>query len=59
MTRPYTQAAPAPLLYVTLRQEPKPILERFGSATAVGKTPFPALAPARTAHFYLLAEPRP
>jgi 4-amino-4-deoxy-L-arabinose transferase-like glycosyltransferase len=59
MTRPYTQAAPAPLLYVTLRQEPKPILERFAGAEAIGETRFPKVAPARTAHFYLLAEPRP
>jgi hypothetical protein len=58
MTRPYTSSTPQPLLYVTLRQAPKSITEHFGASTMVGQDSFSTVAPARTARFYLLAEPQ-
>ena len=58
LTRPYTQSAPEPLLYVTLRRSSQSILEHFGAATMLGQDTFPSAVPARTARFFTLAEPR-
>jgi 4-amino-4-deoxy-L-arabinose transferase-like glycosyltransferase len=58
MTRPYTSVTPAPLLYVTLRLAPPRVAEHFARAELVDQESFPKVAPARTARFYLLDEPR-
>jgi 4-amino-4-deoxy-L-arabinose transferase-like glycosyltransferase len=57
MTRPYTSSTPEPLLYVSLRKPPRPIVQQFGTVTMVEEDSFPSMAPARMAHFYVLTEP--
>ncbi len=57
MTRPYTSSTPEPLLYVSLRKPPRPIVQQFGTVTMVEEDSFPSRAPARMAHFYVLTEP--
>jgi 4-amino-4-deoxy-L-arabinose transferase-like glycosyltransferase len=58
LTRAYTPAAPEPLLYVTLRRSSQSILEHFGVTAMLGQDTFPSAAPARTARFFTLAQPR-
>jgi hypothetical protein len=55
MTRPFTEAAPEPVLYVTLIQTKTSVLKRFDTSQPLVKQQFPTDAvPVREARFYLL-----
>ena len=55
MTRPFTEAAPEPVLYVTLIHTRTSVPKRFDTSQPVGKQEFPTDAlPVREALFYLL-----
>ena len=55
MTRPFTEAAPEPVLYVTLIQTKTSVLKRFDTSQPIVKQQFPTDAvPVREARFYLL-----
>jgi 4-amino-4-deoxy-L-arabinose transferase-like glycosyltransferase len=55
MTRPFTEAEPGPVLYVTLIQTRTSVLKRFDTSQPIGKQQFPTDAlPVREARFYLL-----
>jgi hypothetical protein len=55
MTRPFTQAAPEPVLYVTLIQTRTSVPKRFNTSQPVGKQEVPTDAlPVRQALFYML-----
>jgi hypothetical protein len=55
MTRSFTEAAPEPVLYVTLIHTRTSVPKRFDTSQPVGKQEFPTDAlPVREALFYLL-----
>jgi hypothetical protein len=55
MTRPFTEAATEPVLYVTLNRAMTSVPKRFDSAEVIGKQEFPSNAlPVREGRFYVL-----